>query len=91
VEDAAAGGEAELDQGSGRDRDCDRVRVSTTGSDDTGAGATPAEVVSAAATPTGGPLSAIMEGAGDITAAPGEGRPAGPWEIRSSNRPSRAR
>ncbi len=87
VEDAAAGGEAELDQGSGRDRGCDRVRVSTTGSDDTGAGATPAEVVSTTATPTGGPLSAIMEGAGDITAAPGEGRPAGPWEIRSSNRP----
>ena len=81
-----------LEQGSGRDPDCDRVRVSSTGSDDTGAGGTAVEAVSAAATPTGGPLSAIMEGAGDTTAAPGEGRPAGPWEIRSSNRPpSRAR
>jgi hypothetical protein len=87
VESAAVGGDADLEQGSGRDRDCDRVRVSTTGSDDTGAGAAAAETVLAAATPTGGPLSAIMTGAGDTTATPGEGRPAGPWEIRSSNRP----
>jgi tRNA A-37 threonylcarbamoyl transferase component Bud32 len=87
VENAAVGGDADLEEGSGRDRDCDRVRVSTTGSDDTGAGAIPAESVSMAATPTGGPLSAIMGGAGDTTATPGEGRPAGPWEIRSSNRP----
>jgi eukaryotic-like serine/threonine-protein kinase len=77
VENAATGGEAELERGSGGDGDCDRVRISTTGSDDAGAGAVPAVPVAAVASPTGGALSAIMGGAGDITASPGEGRPRG--------------
>jgi len=74
VEDAAAGGDAVLQEGSGDDRDCDRVRVSTTESGDSGAGVDPVEAVSAAATAAQGPSSAIMGGAGDTTAAPGEGR-----------------
>ena len=70
VEDVAAGGEATLEEGSGDDQDCDRVRVATTQSGDSGAGddaGRPRSVV--AATATRAVPSAIMEGAGDTTAA----------------------
>ena len=92
VEDVAAGGEATLDEGSGDDQDCDRARVTTSQSGDSGAGEAQVTASVVAATPTGRSRSAIMEGAGDTTAAPVEGRLAGPWEIRSPTRPpSRAK
>jgi len=73
VEDVAAGGDATLEEGSGDDQGCDRVRVSATDSGDSGA---PGNAVTArviGATPTAGSASAIMGGAGDTTVALGVG------------------
>ena len=92
VEDVAVGGEATLEEGSGDDQDCDRARVATSQSGDSGAGEAQVTASVVAVTPMGRSRSAIMEGAGDTTAAPVEGRLAGPWEIRSPTRPpSRAK
>jgi hypothetical protein len=92
VEDVAAGGDAVLVEGSGDDRDCDRVRVTTTPGGESGAPEAQVTAPPAMATPTGGPPSAIMVGAGHTTVALGEGRPTGPWGTRSPNPPpSRAR
>ena len=53
VEDVAAGGEATLEEGSGDDRDCDRARVTTSQSGDSGAGEAQVTASVVAATPTG--------------------------------------
>ena len=84
VEDATPGVQVTLEEGSGDDQDCDRVREATTQSEGAGAVDDQLAALRASASATRVLPSAIMERAGDTTAASGEGRPVRPWEIRST-------